>query len=222
MKTCQSLSRLLFCANQLGKFVAVGLLLLPAWAANADNLLVPDDYGTIQEAVDAANSGDTILIATDTDAYAEDVNIRKSGLTLQAETLGNCGKVDDLYCNVTIQGQGGPFGPRFLIAGASQVAVRGINFAAGTAFTVEQGGSAWLIRSRISGAQVTVNESSSLRIQQSTLVAPTSPDDQALVSAGGSHVFLLGRPLSGLTQSRALQILPQQTPTPFLWCGVRS
>ena len=47
------------------------------------DIYVPDDYLTIQEAVDAANSGDTIIIRDGT--YTENVDVNKEHLTIRSE-----------------------------------------------------------------------------------------------------------------------------------------
>ena len=46
-------------------------------------IYVPDDYSTIQAAVNAADSGDTIIVRDDT--YTENVNVNKDHLTIQSE-----------------------------------------------------------------------------------------------------------------------------------------
>jgi len=48
---------------------------------------VPDNYGTIQGAIDAANEGDTVSVASGT--YYGNVWINKEGLTLVGEDIGN-------------------------------------------------------------------------------------------------------------------------------------
>lgn len=69
------------------KFLPVFVLLLSlsligSFAVTAAELNVPGDYSSIQAAVDAASSGDTILIAEGN--YDEVIQIEKSGLTLKA------------------------------------------------------------------------------------------------------------------------------------------
>lgn len=64
-------------------FVALlSLSLIGSFAVNAAELKVPGSYSTIQAAVDAASSGDTVLIAEGN--YDETVQITKNGLTLKA------------------------------------------------------------------------------------------------------------------------------------------
>jgi hypothetical protein len=62
--------------------ILLGAFAIPFGFAQA-TITVPDDYSTIQEAVDAANSGDTIFVRAGT--YNETVVIRKDGLTLTGE-----------------------------------------------------------------------------------------------------------------------------------------
>jgi hypothetical protein len=78
--------------------LALGLL-LPATAVWGETINVPDDYLTIQEAVDAAYWGDEILIAPG-DSFAEPIHeagagdttlccvIMKSGITLRGSGIG--------------------------------------------------------------------------------------------------------------------------------------
>ena len=51
--------------------------------AGTGTIYVPDDYSSIQEAVDAASSGDTVVIRDG--IYTENVNIKKDHLTLRSE-----------------------------------------------------------------------------------------------------------------------------------------
>lgn len=60
---------------------------LPQREAQAQSIIyVPDDYPLIQAAVDAVNTGDTIIVRAGT--YKENVNVNKS-ITLQGEDR-NC------------------------------------------------------------------------------------------------------------------------------------
>jgi len=67
------------------KVILVGLIIaLSGIAVLSATLRVPSEYATIQEAIDAARSGDVILIAPGT--YTGDVTIRdKSGITLKGD-----------------------------------------------------------------------------------------------------------------------------------------
>lgn len=50
----------------------------------SETIYVPDDYPAIQEAVDAASSGDTIIVRDGT--YIENVNVNQDHLTIQSES----------------------------------------------------------------------------------------------------------------------------------------
>jgi len=56
-----------------------GIEILP----ESSTIYVPDDYSTIQEAVDAASSGDTIIVRDGT--YTENVAVNKDHLTISSE-----------------------------------------------------------------------------------------------------------------------------------------
>ena len=64
--------------------IALAVLLFAAFTAvvNAATIYVPDDQGTIQDAVDAATTGDTIIVRDGT--YTENVNANKR-LTIRSE-----------------------------------------------------------------------------------------------------------------------------------------
>ncbi|MGA3114732.1 MAG: IPT/TIG domain-containing protein [Syntrophobacteraceae bacterium] len=57
-----------------------GVILGSAFGANAATINVPDDYATIQAAIDAANDGDTVLVAPGT--YVECIEILGKGITV--------------------------------------------------------------------------------------------------------------------------------------------
>jgi parallel beta-helix repeat protein len=55
----------------------------PPFEASPATIYVPDNYPTIQAAVDAANPGDTIIVRDGT--YTENVNVNKDHLTIKSE-----------------------------------------------------------------------------------------------------------------------------------------
>jgi len=55
----------------------------PVHNLSKDTIYVPDDYSTIQAAVDAASPGDTIIVRDGT--YTENVNVNKDHLTIKSE-----------------------------------------------------------------------------------------------------------------------------------------
>ncbi|MBN1295346.1 SUMF1/EgtB/PvdO family nonheme iron enzyme [bacterium] len=69
--------------NHLIPCLSVSILICAAvHSVSADTIFVPDDYATIQGAVDAASSGDTILVADDTYSGAGNRNIEFDGKQL--------------------------------------------------------------------------------------------------------------------------------------------
>jgi len=60
---------------QLGSVVRFGLVNFDSASAQT-TITVPDDYATIQKAIDAANSGDTIYVCNET--YYENISISKA------------------------------------------------------------------------------------------------------------------------------------------------
>jgi len=75
-----------FIAGLILSFVTLSIIILPiivgATKAFSATIYVPDDYSTIQVAVDAANPGDTIIVRDGT--YTENVDVDKA-LTIQSE-----------------------------------------------------------------------------------------------------------------------------------------
>ena len=75
------------CRNHvLRSLLAVLFVLVLASSADAATLNVPADYATIQAAVNAAATGDTIMVQSGT--YYENVNVNKA-LILQGEDSGS-------------------------------------------------------------------------------------------------------------------------------------
>ncbi len=59
------------------------LILASSIAVSATTICVPDDYSTIQEAINAASSGDTVVVRDGT--YTENVIVNKDHLTIKSE-----------------------------------------------------------------------------------------------------------------------------------------
>ncbi|MBV9848109.1 MAG: right-handed parallel beta-helix repeat-containing protein [Armatimonadetes bacterium] len=101
------------------------LCCVPALPAAAKTLYVPSShYPTIQSAVNAAASGDTVLVAAKPTPYAESVRIHTDGIVLQ-------GKNNPVLDGSTVTTGPDPIfpgvqdGPSGIIVEASHVAVRG-------------------------------------------------------------------------------------------------
>ena len=82
--------------------------------AQPRTITVPDDFATIQEAVDAANAGDIIFVRSG--IYNETVTIRKDGLVLTGENKDT----------TVIDGGGGDV-PAVLVVSAENIEVNGFN-----------------------------------------------------------------------------------------------
>ena len=59
------------------------LIFASSIAVSATTICVPDDYSTIQEAINAASSGDTVVVRDGT--YTENVIVDKDHLTVRSE-----------------------------------------------------------------------------------------------------------------------------------------
>ena len=103
---------------------------LPA-AAQTDRL-VPSEYNTIQEAIDAAEPGDTIIVSDDT--YQESISITTADLTLRSENgrdstiienVGNVVSPEAAQCGFLIRGSAN----NFKLGGAVN---QGFTFSGGT------------------------------------------------------------------------------------------
>jgi len=63
--------------------VIVAVLIVAAVSATAATLYVPDDYTTIQSAIDAAGGGTTILVRPGT--YLENLDFKGKAITVRSE-----------------------------------------------------------------------------------------------------------------------------------------
>lgn len=87
-----------YIGNPLRMVVIFALLLLSIGTAYAKTIYVPDDYPSIQKAIDVAKEGDTIVIRKGT--YSErEIGIRKNYITLTSET----GNPEDVIIKVEWQ-----------------------------------------------------------------------------------------------------------------------
>jgi len=80
-------------------------------------IFVPGDYATIQEAIDAANPGDTVVV--DPETYLENITISKDGITLQ----GSGADVTTI--------DGGDIGSVIKMSGVSDVTISGFTITNG-------------------------------------------------------------------------------------------
>ena len=88
------------------------LIFASSIAVSATAICVPDDYSTIQEAINAASSGDTVVVRDGT--YTENVIVNKDHLTIRSEngarvTIIEAVRIDDSVFRIntdyiTIQG----------------------------------------------------------------------------------------------------------------------
>lgn len=86
--------------------VAAATAILAASAANADTLLVPKQYATIQLAIDSAANGDVIHVSPGT--YHEQVNLSGKAIELVGDAGGAQATIDGQGVRVCIIGNGEP------------------------------------------------------------------------------------------------------------------
>ena len=72
------------CAVVLIVLIVAGFVLFLLWSAQPRTLIVPDQYSTIQQAIDAARSGDTIIIHAG--VYSESL-VLKDGISLSGDGM---------------------------------------------------------------------------------------------------------------------------------------
>ena len=89
------------------------ILSIPALAFSA-TIIVPDDYPTIQGAIDAASNGDTVLVAPGT--YMERINFNGKAITLRSEYGPERTMIDADYLGITVIFSNGE-GPDSLLEG---------------------------------------------------------------------------------------------------------
>ncbi len=65
--------------------LAICIILVVAFSARADNLNVPQDYSTIQEAINSAQQGDMVLVAEGT--YLENINFKGKAITVASHYI---------------------------------------------------------------------------------------------------------------------------------------
>ena len=85
-------------------FIHIGLVGIsePALSTPSGIIRVPQDYPTIAQAVDASNSGDTIIVSEGT--YAENIKVNKPNLTLIADGEAVAKGFEIIADNVTLEG----------------------------------------------------------------------------------------------------------------------
>jgi hypothetical protein len=88
------------------KFRTAAAALLTASAANAGTLLVPQQFGTIQQAIDSASNGDVIQVSAGT--YHEQINLSGKAIELVGVDGGARATIDGDGVRVCIVGSGEP------------------------------------------------------------------------------------------------------------------
>jgi len=92
------------------------LLLVAAASLIADTINVPGDYARIQEAIDAALGGDTVLVAPGT--YEERIDFKGKSVTVQSEHGPEVTVIDAEYLGTAVSFQNGE-GPDSILDGFS-------------------------------------------------------------------------------------------------------
>lgn len=70
----------------MSRFIfTIGLMLLLFGGASAGIIKIPENYGTIQSGIDAAVTGDTVLVAAGT--YYENINFKGKAITIASYFL---------------------------------------------------------------------------------------------------------------------------------------
>jgi parallel beta-helix repeat protein len=79
----KSIKRILLSILYLVAISSLAMSFSPPVKASPATIYVPDDYSTIQAAVDAASPGDTIIVRDGT--YTENIDVNTDNLTIQSE-----------------------------------------------------------------------------------------------------------------------------------------
>ena len=77
-------------------FIFTFILFAVPSLAIADTIIVPDDYTTIQGAIDAAVDGDTVLVKPGT--YVENISFKGKAITVTSEQGVDVTVIDGRFC----------------------------------------------------------------------------------------------------------------------------
>lgn len=116
---------------------SITAMAIPVVMVSATPIDVPGDYPTIQEAIDATDPGETIIVHAGT--YPENIVIDKA-LTLKGED-----RETTTIQSVLEGGMWGTYGDRVVIIESSQVSISGFTFSGYTSTEGKRGSTSWCV-----------------------------------------------------------------------------